>query len=207
MTGAASPRRRGEKHGDLKVALLAAARELLERDGPERLSLREMARLVGVSQAAPYNHFADRQAILAELAAWGFALLTERQVSAAQACNDSQAMLEKIGCAYVRFACEQPALYRLMFSTTVGGQGWHSHPEVSAAKSRSFAPVRDVVQRLLAPPDTPERVDDAAMVCWAVVHGLSMLLIDGTLAQRITSPEAADAMTRRSVALLLQGLA
>ncbi|QNP47933.1 TetR/AcrR family transcriptional regulator [Diaphorobacter aerolatus] len=206
MTTEASSRKRGEKHGDLRAALIAAALDVLERVGPERLSLREVARLAGVSQAAPYNHFADREAILAELAALGFQLLTERQDSAPSLCLDDQSMLEQLGVAYVRFACDKPALYRLMFGAGVNGQGWHAYPTVSKAKSQSFMPVRNVVGRLIARPDAVGKNDDAAMVCWAVVHGISMLLIDGTLTQRVTSAAEADDMTRRSIAVLLNGL-
>src|SRR5216117_2127251 len=93
-------------HGNLRTALLRAAGERLEKQGITALSLREAARRAGVSHNAPYRHFADREALLAALAAEGFAMLAERLRGQPG---------REMGEAYVRFALEQPQRFRLMF--------------------------------------------------------------------------------------------
>src|SRR5262245_42493142 len=107
-------RRGGRKasyhHADLRPALLAAARRLLAECGAEALSLREVARKTGVSHNAPYRHFADRQALLAAVAAEGFATLAER-TRAAGATAAARRRLGPIGAAYVRFALDEPNLF------------------------------------------------------------------------------------------------
>lgn len=203
---ATGKRRPGEKHGDLKVALLLAAEKQLERDGPEKLSLRAVARLAGVSQTAPYNHFSNREGLLAALAAQGFEQLAAGQAAAAQANDDPRIALERLGYEYIRFACERPKLYRLMFGAGIGGEGWHDDNLVAEPKSRSFAPLGEVIHRLLPEPVSSEQVENGAMVCWAFVHGLSMMLIDGTLADRVKSDDAIAELSRQSIAVILDGL-
>lgn len=94
-------------HGDLRPALLAAAAQALEKDGPDGISLRELARRAGVSHTAPYRHFADRQALLAALAEEGFATLAAEL--------DGKPWRDQ-AVAYVRFALAHPARFRLMFA-------------------------------------------------------------------------------------------
>src|SRR5690349_9700618 len=93
-------------HGNLRPALLRAAGKMLEKQGPAGVSLREASRRAGVSHAAPYRHFADREALLAELAAEGFEMLAEALRGHAG---------RDMGEAYVRFALEHPQRFRLMF--------------------------------------------------------------------------------------------
>lgn len=200
-------RRPGEKHGDLKVALLLAAEKQLERDGPEKLSLRAVARLAGVSQTAPYNHFSNREGLLAALAAQGFEQLAAGQAAAARANDNPRIALERLGYEYIRFACERPKLYRLMFGAGIGGEGWHYDNLVAEPRSRSFAPLGKVIHRLLPEPVSSGQVENGAMVCWAFVHGLSMMLIDGTLADRVKSDDAIAELSRQSIAVILDGLA
>ncbi|WP_338446899.1 TetR/AcrR family transcriptional regulator [Pelagerythrobacter marensis] len=203
---ATGKRRPGEKHGDLKVALLQVAGKQLEQDGPEKLSLRAVARMAGVSQTAPYNHFSSREGLLAALAAQGFELLATSQAATAQGHDDPRIALERLGYEYIRFAREHPKLYRLMFGAGVGGEGWHHDERVAERKSRSFAPLGGVIRRLLPAPVSPEQVDNGAMVCWAFVHGLSMMLIDGTLAHRVKDDDALAELSRQSIAVILDGL-
>lgn len=186
-------RKRGERHGELKPALLAAAAALLERHGPEGLSLRAVSRQAGVSQAAPYNHFASREHLLAELAAGGFADLAIRQAALAAGPCPPEKLLEDLAVDYVRSAQARPALYQLMFA---GGHDWHAIPITAEAKMTSFHPVRQVLARML----DPSRQEAAATACWALVHGLSMLIIDGTLDGRD------EATLRDAVRILVHGL-
>src|SRR6476661_4198967 len=102
-------------HGDLRPALLQASLALIEEDGIGALSLREVARKAGVSHNAPYHHFKDRGSLLAALAEDGFATLAREMAAARAAAPDAQARLEACGLAYIRFALESRARFKLMF--------------------------------------------------------------------------------------------
>src|SRR5215467_5021752 len=107
-------------HGDLRRALIETALTMVTEEGAWTFTLREVARRAGVSHAAPYNHFNDKAALLAEVAAMGFQALRERMAAASGAHPRSarQAMLS-IAATYVRFGVEQPAHYRLMFGPEI----------------------------------------------------------------------------------------
>ena len=172
--------RRPYHHGDLRNALLAKAQTLLERDGPAVLSFRGIARAVGVSQTAPYNHFPDKEHLLVALATIGLSELKARQIAAAAA-SQPEARLEAIGRAYIHFARENPQMYRLMFGETISE--WHRHPAAVAAKHDCFQPAREAwADELRSHQDTsPAEAETAAIAGWSVVHGLAMLMIDGVL--------------------------
>src|SRR5882672_628586 len=158
-------------HRDLRTALLRAAGNSLEKQGITALSMREAARLVGVSHNAPYRHFADREALLAALAAQGFEML-------------GQAMRGQtgrgMGEAYVRFALQYPQRFRLMF----GGQiALEKYPRLRAAASSAF----DQLQAAFSGYAVEPRV--AAAAAWSLVHGLSHLILDGHFAQRQADDE------------------
>ena len=104
-------------HGDLKRALVDAARQILETEGLEALSLRAVAREAGVSPAAPYHHFRDRNEILIEVANEGTDELLEALKRACEDCPAGRERMIAVGAAYVGYATGNPALYRLMFET------------------------------------------------------------------------------------------
>src|ERR1700752_1113561 len=101
-------------HGDLRAACLRAAMELLEEHGETALSLRAVARRAGVSPAAPYRHYADRDALISAVAAVGYRELAER-LAAAHPSPSTPVQLAGVAIAYVQFALERPALFRIMF--------------------------------------------------------------------------------------------
>lgn len=150
-------------HGDLPTALLAAAAEILEKQGVEALSLREAARRAGVSHNAPYRHFADRDSLLAELAAQGF-----RDLGKAIAGRQGREMGE----AYVRFALSQPNRFRLMFG---GRLELKRHASLDAASRATY---EALVAAFRAEPSVAEP-EKAAAAAWSLVHGLAHLLLDG----------------------------
>jgi AcrR family transcriptional regulator len=104
-------------HGDLRRALVEAAERILENEGPSALSLRAVAREAGVSAAAPYHHFKDKNELLAAIAQEGFELLAKAMSAAAEGEGDPRARLNALGVAYVCFARDNPALYTLMYSS------------------------------------------------------------------------------------------
>lgn len=173
--------RPGYHHGDLKSALLEAARTLLERDGPEAISFRAIARAAGVSQTAPYHHFQNKEDLLATLAGSGFLELATSQELAAAKASPGRARIVAIGLDYVRFAVANPQLYRLMFG--VGISDWCAHPDVLELKSATFRPVQAALADHLSNnvKTDGELLEDAAISAWSLVHGLSMLIIDGSI--------------------------
>jgi AcrR family transcriptional regulator len=164
-------------HGDLRQALLAAAQDLLERQGAAALSLREVARAAGVSHNAPYRHFADREALLAALAAAGFArLAAEMEVAAATA--PPAGRLRAAGRAYLGFAAAHRPLFLLMFGPGIRKS---RHPALAEAAAGAMA----VLQRAAAEgsPGAARAPRAAAIGAWALVHGLAHLIADGQIAE------------------------
>lgn len=157
-------------HGGLPAALVRAAIELLEEDGASDLSLRAVARRAGVSTAAPYRHFADRDALLSAVAAVGYQELAAALVEARpepEAVDD----LVPIAVAYVRFALARPALFRVMFAEPCDP----TNPDRATATAAMRAYVQSIVEKVLDPAD-PEAT---ATAVWALVHGLAFLHLDG----------------------------
>ena len=175
-------------HGNLRSALLSVASEILAEQGVTNLSLRGVARRAGVSQTAPYRHFRDKAALLAALAARGFGELAASMQQLAGA-SEPPGRLLATGQAYVAFALEKSALFRLMFGAEISDKG--SYPELRKAANEAFA----VLTREVAGQRRSEKqVYDRAVAAWSLVHGLATLLIDGQIR---TDPIDAAALIRR----------
>lgn len=168
-------------HGDLRRALLQGALELLAEGGPARLTLRAAAERAGVSVAAPYRHFADKRALLAAVAEEGFLALQRACVDAmANGSGDPVDMFWRHGVAYVRFAIENPAHYRVMFGPELPDKSVYE--DLSIAARAAYDSLRSTLRLcagagLFADSDIELR----AMRAWALVHGLALLYIDGQL--------------------------
>jgi AcrR family transcriptional regulator len=169
---------RGYHHGDLRAALLDKAGGMLEAEGAEAISLRALARAVGVTATALYNHFNNKDDLLATLAAQGFRDLTASQSAILSGSPDDPDAVLALGLDYLRFAVARPELYRLMFGA--GMRKRAQEPEVAAAKHASFDPLKAALAERLSGAD-PAACEIAAVVAWAFVHGYANLLIDGSL--------------------------
>lgn len=169
-----SPSNAPYHHGNLRQALLEAALLILEQQGEAGLGLRDLARAVGVSPAAPYRHFDNRAALLEALAVTGFQRFTARmQAVAASQPGDPMAAMGK---TYVVFALQNPNLFRLMFSPQLSKE---ARPGLRMAADMAFDTLRQVAG------DDPRgggRI--RALAAWAKVHGLAVLLLDGQIAIR-----------------------
>jgi AcrR family transcriptional regulator len=152
-------------HGDLRNALLEAARALLEEGPLAELSLRAVARRAGVSHAAPYRHFPNHEALLVELATEGFVELRSEIVGAASAKGAESDRIAKIGAAYMRFVARRPALARLMFGPQLPNR--ERFPELGAAADA----VGEEIGTALHDPAL-------GLAVWAAVHGLAMLILE-----------------------------
>jgi AcrR family transcriptional regulator len=159
-------------HGDLRAALVRAALELLEESGESALSLRAVARRAGVSPAAPYRHYADREALVSAVAAVGYRELAER-LAAAHPSPSTPEQLTSVAVAYVQFALEQPALFRIMFGEPCD----RDNDERIAATATVTQYLREIVGRVFPESDA----EAMATATWALVHGLAFLHMDGKL--------------------------
>ena len=161
---------RSYRHGNLPVALLAAAREILDENGLQAVGLRETARRVGVSATAAYRHFTNKEDLLASVAAQGFHELAEAMQGATRGADP----LIRGGLAYIEFANQNRGLFRLMFGPVLAERT--KYPALQAAS----AGVEAVLVRGVTDID-PRPLNDnhAAMAAWGLVHGLAHLIVDG----------------------------
>jgi AcrR family transcriptional regulator len=184
-------------HGALHEALLKAAEKVLERDGLQGLTLRAVAREAGVSHAAPTHHFGDLTGLVSELAAIGF-----RQFNAAMAAADStgtSALLKAMARAkaYVAYARAHPGMYGLMFRTERLDM---TRPSLHEAANAAFAGLAGAIGASRREHIAAEALslDQAAAIAraWSLVHGFTMLLLDGRLTDMLRRlPEGTDAET------------
>jgi AcrR family transcriptional regulator len=171
-------------HGDLRRSLIDAALALVTEEQDWTFSLRAVARRANVSHNAPYNHFADKRDLLAAVAANGFAQLGERILAVTSGIENAQTALVESALAYVTFGVENPAHYRLMFSSAlVTAEG--RPKSVAAAGADTRAILAGIIRRGAAMGifDASLRRDDelrvSVLTAWSAVHGLTMLTIDG----------------------------
>lgn len=168
-------------HGDLKATLLALALVHLERDGHEALSLRALAKEAGVSPNAPYRHFADKQALLASVAAEGFRLFAEDILAASRQPSPRRALRDEFT-AYLSFAAAHPALYNLMFSAY--GYSLHS-ADCGRFANEAFGCLIETTVRCQADGWRPESEPTSLVLAlWSSLHGWATLTGD-----RLVPPE------------------
>ncbi len=191
-------------HGNLRKSLIDAALSHLKSEGSETLSLRALARKAGVSQTAPYRHFRDKTALLEELAAHSFNLLTERMLAASAPFGDDPARrIVAIGTSYVQFARDEPALFFLIF----GPHSLHKNGNEALEKAgrRCFRVLLDTIEAGI---DAGVLVDEPpirmANGAWSTAHGLASLVVNGR-----DNPEQCGSLeneTEATLALMVRGL-
>ena len=171
--------RRSYHHGRLKEALIEAALHLVSQHGPAGFTLADAAKLVGVTAAAPYRHFSDRNALMTELTRRGFELFGQRLGAAwAGGKPDPKAAMGSMGRAYLAFARAEPGLYSAMFSSVKTLDA----PEAGAAATAALDQLRQASRSLLASRDAAAADDRAlAFDIWSLSHGVAMLSLAGHL--------------------------
>lgn len=196
-------------HGDLRQTLVSAALNLLTEEQNWDFSLREVARRAGVSHNAPYNHFQSKQDLLAAVAAAGFDKLRAEMQEAAAPVQTSAAALKAIGVAYVRFGVENPAHYRLMFGAVLATAKDCPPPVVEESAAAAKGLLRSVIRQGVEDGSfalSPDALETGVLAAWALVHGLTMLLLDG-LAETAPLPASSSEQIAAQVSqLLLDGL-
>ena len=165
-------------HGDLRRALVDAAMLEVERGGIETLSLSAIAKALGVSQPAPYRHFADRDALLTEVVTEGFTMFAAALKAAPRRAKGREA-LSRMAQAYLRFGLDHPGLYKAMFASHLLPQA-RDGVALQATASASFG----LLVAAIEAPDT-ERAQRMALGVWASLHGIVMLANQGMLQDRL----------------------
>jgi AcrR family transcriptional regulator len=178
---------------DVRGRVLAAAVKLIDKDGLAALSMREVARAAGVSHQAPYHYFEDRESILAAIAEEGFTVLAQRLENAVDPDEAAAARLATLGRAYVEFACDHPALFRVMFRPDF--VDIDRFPQMRYCSTRAFDTLPAAIQACIADGLPPEPSVESLMVLgWSMAHGLACLLLDGPLELKLP-----DAVKKRDV--------
>ena len=158
-------------HGDLRRALIDAASRLLEAEGPSALSLRAVAREAGVSPAAPYHHFKDKGELLDAVAHEGWTLLDQALADAKAKAPSPRDAMNELGVAYVCFARENPALYRVMYDTARDKEALPE--EMQEGEDSAYCKVRDTLIEAGADPEETLDIELATVAAWCSAHGLA----------------------------------
>jgi AcrR family transcriptional regulator len=180
------------QHGDLREALIQAGLKLLTEGGVETLSLRAAAQLAGVSHAAPYRHFRDKNALVAAIAERGFRLLTAAmQAEAALAKpRDSRERLTALGIGYLHFATQNPGYLRVIFGGVLCGDD--PPADLRAAGEAAYGTLREAIVDGIAQGELRTAdPDQLALASWSMVHGLSTLLINRAFEPQVAERELA----------------
>lgn len=167
-------------HGDLRQKIINEALVWIEKEDIVSLSLRKIAKQIGVSHNAPYRHFADKESLLVEISKIGFSQLNETLELAAKSPNNHQERLEKIGVAYIQYAVSERAYYQVMFSDRQ--LICESHPELYGMSQAAFSVLLKAIEAgQAAGVFVMQDSLQLARICWSLTHGLSMLAIDNQL--------------------------
>lgn len=195
--------RRGYHHGNLREALIEAALALIGAKGAGAFTIAEAARRAGVSPGAPYRHFRDGDALLAEVAARGFNMLGSALAGAWNGGRPEKLRaFEAMGRAYLAFARGRPEHYAAMFDTRLANA---DHPGLAAARDAAFAVFRDATEHLVADLQPRPPALMVALHIWAMTHGIATLFGRAEAGKR-PLPMPAEDLMEAGVLLYLQGL-
>jgi AcrR family transcriptional regulator len=199
------PGRRGYHHGNLREALIRATLDLIGERGLSGFSFAEAARAAGVSSAAPYRHYRDRHALIADVAREGYGLFG---TALERAWNEGRptplAAFENIGRAHLAFARDEPAYFSAMFETGIAPD---SEPELAQAADRAFAILRTAVEAVCAtlPLKSRPPVLMMSLHVWALSHGIASLFGRGDAGRR-KLPMSPEELLEAAVLIYLGGL-
>ena len=190
-------------HGHLRAALITTALSLIDEHGVKGLALSDAAHLAGVSVAAPYRHFKDKEALLAEIAAEGFVMFRDALARAARSHPDDKVKrLVEMGVAYVDFALQHRSHFKVMWE---GGVAKANYPEMRQTAHQAYLLLEEAAKDL-HPRAHPARQQALVRAAWSVVHGYAMLTLEGELPSH-GSEQSARTLLRQSLHLLLDQFA
>lgn len=197
--------RRGYHHGNLREALIEAALVLISEKGPGGFTFAEAARAAGVSPAAPYRHFRDRDALMADVARRGFEAFAAALASAwSGGTSTPRAAFDRVGRAYLDFARSEPALFSAMFES---GLSLADYPDTRAEADKAFAVLREACEAIAAalPAATRPPALMMALHIWSLSHGIASLFARGDRARR-PIPMSPEELLEAAVLIYLGGL-
>lgn len=191
---------RSYHHGDLRRVIIETAQDMLREEKGWQFTLREVARRAGVSHAAPYKHFPDKCALLAELATIGFRQLRAEIAGAIKRQKSARAEFIAAGKAYIAFGTDNPCLYRLMFSGNVERS---AYPDLDEAGHSAFGELLGILHRgQTNGAFRNQPLSGQAAATWSLVHGFTMLAMDGQLLPEKVGSKPVDSV----IATLLEGI-
>lgn len=192
-------------HGDLRHALIEASLALIAEEGFAALTLREVARRAGVTHAAPYRHFADKEALLAAVAEEGFRTMAARMRERMDRETGPTSRLAACGVAYVLFAIQHPAHFRVMFGPHFTRRV--DHEQLAQEGGNAFGLlVQSIIEGQKAGELREGEPMPLALMSWSLVHGLASLLVDGQLQNVTSGGVQAEDLAVFQTRLLFEGL-
>jgi AcrR family transcriptional regulator len=191
--------KRAYHHGDLRAAVLKAAAAEIERRGFETLSLRELASLIGVAHSAPYRHFADRDALLAALAAQGFAELLKRYQDGARA-RTPAARLRACGRAYLELAADRPQLFRLMFASDLLSGASPPDPALAQAATACYVALEERVRATRPHSDEPT-IKATTLAYASLAYGFALMRVGKRISPAMRAGLSDDALVNALLSL------
>ena len=193
-------------HGDLHQEIICAACELLEENNISSLSLRAVAKKVGVSHTAPYRHFKDKESLLAGIAGRGYDELTTQMKEAVELHpGNPAAQLQEAGIRYVELALKQPQCSHLMYSGILPCDD--TYPELKESGDTAFDGLKMIIEEGQSSGEFKQGdIELLALTAWAGIHGLTMLLISGTLPEILSLQIDVSLLTSAVTSTMLEGL-
>lgn len=192
-------------HGNLHQGLIDAALGLIASEGAQALTLRAVARKAGVSHAAPYRHFADKEALLVAVAEEGFQRLSRSMAQRMECYTDPLARFLQSGVGYVLFAVAHPAHFRVMFSSAFSCQepppGLRQAGEAALAVLTNAITGAQMVGQL-----NGAKVESISATAWSLVHGLASLLIDQQFHGWALENATPVSLAETTIQLMIDGL-
>jgi AcrR family transcriptional regulator len=199
----ATKAKRPYHHGDLRGALIRASLTLIAKHGIQGLALSDAAQLAGVSVAAPYRHFKDREALLAAIAAEGFVIFRDALARASLSNREDKIKrMVEMGVAYIDFALQHPAHFKVMWES---GLSKADYPEVHQTAYQAYQLLEKAALDLL-PAASPGRQQALVATAWSVVHGYATLTLEGELPAARTG-QSGQKLLRQSLHLLVDQFA
>lgn len=191
-------------HGNLREELMHTAISTIREKGVEKLSLRALARDVGVSQTAPYRHFADKNALLAELATIALQELATVFLAAITPSKSAAVNIQHAGELYLRYAFDNPEKYRLMFGPTISDR--HNYPQLVSAGRAAFTVLQTFIEQGQASGEIT-KVPAALLAnsCWANIHGFALAHMDGLL-ENLELPASHEEVLTQHIELMVRAI-
>ncbi|MEM7737677.1 MAG: TetR/AcrR family transcriptional regulator [Deinococcota bacterium] len=204
-SGQKTPTAKSYHHGDLRTALVKAAREVLLETGAGKLSLRAVARHAGVSHAAAYYHFEDKTSLIAAVAIDAFEELNHATKAAYEQGGSLLERSKAMFAAYINFALEHPQAFRIMFLPELRSDAVRTDVETAGRQGHEFtvSVIQQLQQADQVVKDDPERI---AISLWAMLHGLATLMIDGPLYRNAKTQQGRETLIQTATDHLLHGI-